>query len=385
MNSKVIQVVGLVVIVVLLGFAWYQQQQLNDARTQIASLTGELEKQKQAARPAAEPKGAPAAPATTAGIELKFHTLIPPVANPIKTMWAPWVEKVNAAAAGKMKVTIYPSMQLGGTPRDLVSQVKDGVVDIVWTLPGYTPGRFPVSEVFELPFVHSNAVATTQAIQDFQPKYLTKEWGDYHVLLLHVHAGSLIMSRKPITKFEDMKGLKIRTATRTMSWYLDTAGALPNDQPVPEVVQMICKGVADALALPYEIAPTFKVQELVQHFSTLEGSQPRLNTSVFSFLMNKQSYAKLPTDMKRIIDANSGKNIAEAAGKNWEAIETPAKAVMASIKDNKFHVIPAAEVAKFKAAGKPAKDRWIGEMDKMGLKGADMLKEAEGLVAKYTK
>lgn len=317
--------------------------------------------------------------------ELKFHTLIPPVANPIKHMWGPWVERVNKAAAGKMKITIFPAMQLGGTPRDLPNQVKDGVVDIVWTLPGYTPGRFPISEVFELPFVHTNAVATTQAIQDFQPKYLMKEWGDYHVLLLHVHAGSLIMSRKPITKFEDMKGLKIRTATRTMSWYLETAGSVPIDQPVPEVVQMISKGTVDALALPYEIAPAYKTQELVQHFSELAGNQPRLNTSVFSLLMNKNSYAKLPTEMKRIIDANSGKNIAELAGKTWEDIEKPGKAAMASVKTNQFHTIPAAEVAKFKAAAKPAKDRWVAEMNKMGLKGAEMLKEAESLVAKYTK
>jgi len=334
---------------------------------------------------AAAMASAVASPVNAQQIDLKFHTMVPPVANPIKTMWQPWADKVNAEAKGKMKITIYPAMQLGGTARDVVSQVKDSVVDMGWTLPGYTPGRFPVSEVFELPFVHTNAVATTLALQDFQAKYLKDEFKDYQVILLHSHAGSLIMSRKPITKFDDMKGLKIRTATRTMSWYLDSIGAVPIDQPVPEVVQMISKGTVDALALPYEIAPAYKTQELVQYFTTLEGNQPRLNTSVFSMLMSKASYAKLPTDMKRLIDANSGKNIAEKAGKNWEDIEAPSKAIMASVKDNKFPVIPAAEAAKFKAAGKVAKDRWVGEMNKMGLKGAEMLKEAEALVLKYTK
>jgi TRAP-type C4-dicarboxylate transport system substrate-binding protein len=317
-------------------------------------------------------------------IELRFHTLIPPVANPIKTMWQPWTDTVNAAAKGKMKVTIYPAMQLGGTPPQLVDQVKDGVVDITWTLPGYTPGRFPVSEVFELPFVHTNPVATTLALQDFQSKYLKDEFKGYHVLLLHVHAGSLIMSKRPILKFEDMKGLSIRTATRTMSWYLDSIGAQPIDAPVPEVVQMISRGVVHALALPYEIAPAFKVQDLVDNYSELAGKQARLNTSVFSFLMNPNSYAKLPADMKAIIDQNSGYSIARKAGENWAAIEEPAKKVMASVSRNKFHTIPAAEAAKFAAAGKAAKDRWIAEMGRKGLNGAAMLKEAEDLVRKYT-
>jgi TRAP-type C4-dicarboxylate transport system substrate-binding protein len=275
-------------------------------------------------------------------------------------------------------------MQLGGTPPQLVDQVKDGVVDLTWTLPGYTPGRFPISEVFELPFVHTNPVATTLALQDFQPKYLKDEFKGYHVLLLHVHAGSLIMSKKPILKFADMKGLSIRTATRTMSWYLDSIGAQPIDAPVPEVVQMISRGVVQGLALPYEIAPAFKVQDLVDNFSELEGKQPRLNTSVFSFLMNPNSYAKLPADMKAIIDQNSGYSIARKAGENWAAIEDPAKKVMASVSRNKFHTIPAAEAAKFAAAGKAAKDRWIAEMGRKGLNGAAMLKEAEDLVRKYT-
>lgn len=325
-----------------------------------------------------------AGPAQSQEIELRFHTLIPPVANPIKTMWRPWVDRVNEAAEGKMKITIYPSMQLGGAPPQLVDQVKDGVVDMTWTLPGYTPGRFPVTEVFELPFVHTNPVATTLAIQDFQPKYLKDDWKDYHVLLLHVHAGSLIMSKRPVTKFEDMKGLSIRTATRTMSWYLDSIGAQPIDAPVPEVVQMVARGVVQALALPYEIAPAFKVQDLVEHFSELEGDQPRLNTSVFSLLMNPASYNKLPADMKKIIDDNSGRNIAREAGENWAAIEEPAKEIMASRSKNEFHVIPAAEAEKFAAAGRAAKDRWVAEMNEKGLNGAAMLEEAEALVRKYT-
>ena len=89
-------------------------------------------------------------------VTLRLHTLIPPPANPYKTFLQPWADRIAKASGGRLKVQLYPSMQLGGKPPQLVDQVKDGVVDIVWTLPGYTAGRFPKLEVFELPFVHTD-------------------------------------------------------------------------------------------------------------------------------------------------------------------------------------------------------------------------------------
>ncbi len=325
-------------------------------------------------------------PARSETVTLRLHTLIPPPANPYKTFLKPWADKVAKASKGRLKVQLYPSMQLGGKPPQLVDQVKDGVVDIVWTLPGYTAGRFPVTEVFELPFVHTTPQATTMALQDYQAKYLKDEFKDYHVLLLHVHGGSLFMTKgKAITKVADLKGRKIRTATRVGGWYLKSLGAVPIGAPVPQIPQMLAKGVIDGVLLPYEIAPGFKLQELANNFSILSGNQPRMNTSVFSFLMNKNSYAKLPADLKKVIDDLSGRNIAGWAGQNWADIEITARKVMASKKKNKFHVIPPAEVAKMKAAAKPTVERWLKQMKAKGLDGAAMLADARAMVAKYTK
>ena len=130
-------------------------------------------------------------------ITLRVHSFLPPPANPVKTFIKPWIEKVEKEAGGKLKIQYYPSMQLGGKPPQLMDQVKDGVVDIIWSLPGYTAGRFPRLEVFELPLVHTNPVATTLAIQDFQKKHLQEEFKDYHVLLLNNHAGSMFMTKEP--------------------------------------------------------------------------------------------------------------------------------------------------------------------------------------------
>lgn len=326
---------------------------------------------------------APSAIAQT--VTLKLHVFIPPPANPYKTFLAPWAKKVEKDSGGKLKVQIYPSMQLGGKPPQLADQVRDGIVDIVWTLPGYTAGRFPKLEVFELPFVHTTPQATTMAIQDYYDKHLKEEFKDYHVLLLHVHAGSLFQTKKPVRKFTDVKGLKIRTATRAGGWYLKSIGAVPIGAPLPAIPQMLSKGVIEGALLPFEISPAIKMQQLVSHFSVLEGDQPRMNTSTFSFLMNKKSYANLPDDLKKVIDANSGRALAKIAGQNWADVEEPGRKVMASQKKNQFHTIPAAEVAKFKAAAKPAIDRWIAQMKKKGVDGEALLKDAREMIAKHSK
>jgi TRAP-type transport system periplasmic protein len=326
-----------------------------------------------------------AGPTVAQEVTLRLHSFLPPPANPVKTFLKPWIAKVLKESGGRLKVQYYPSMQLGGKPPQLMDQVKDGVVDMIFSLPGYTAGRFPRLEVFELPLVHTNPLATTLAIQDFQKKHLQEEFKDYKVLLLNCHAGSMFMSKKPIRRLKDIRGMKIRTATRAGGWLLAEIGAVPIGAPLPKIPQMLSKGVISGAMLPFEIAPAIKMQELVSNFTTLEGNQPRMNTSTFAFLMNKASYAKLPADLKKVIDNNSGDNIARAAGENWAAIELPAGKLMASKKKNKFHTLPAADVAELHKAAKPVIDRWLKEMKGRGIDGAALLADARAMVAKHTK
>ncbi len=145
------------------------------------------------------------APARSAEVTLRMHTFIPPVANPGKTFLAPWAKKIGKASNGRIKVQPFWAMQLGGKPPQLLGQVKDGVVDIVWTLTGFTAGRAPKVEVFELPFVHRNSVSTTLALQDYQDKHLKDEYKDYKILLLHSHAGAMFMTKGPVKVMADLK------------------------------------------------------------------------------------------------------------------------------------------------------------------------------------
>ena len=147
----------------------------------------------------------------------KIHHFVPPVAPAHTKLIKPWADRIEKASNGRIKFEIYPAMQLGGKPPQLVQQVLDGVADIAWTLPGYSPGRFLKHEVFELPFMHTTTHPTNMALQDYMAKH-GDEYKDLKMLMMHVHAGQVFHSKDPIKTAADLKGKKVRTPTRTGGW-----------------------------------------------------------------------------------------------------------------------------------------------------------------------
>jgi TRAP-type C4-dicarboxylate transport system substrate-binding protein len=315
---------------------------------------------------------------------LRMHHFVPPKAPPSSRFMMPWAERVAKSSGGKIKIDLFPAMQLGGTPPQLVDQVRDGVVDLTFTLPGYTADRFPRTEVFEVPFLHTHAGATAQALQDYFDKYLKEEYAAYKVILLYTHDGAVISASKPVMSLNDFKGLKIRTANRGGGVFLRGVGATPVGSPVTEIQTMLTKGVIDGVLLPYEIMPAFKIHELVHNHITLTGAQPRIGTSVFSVLMNKKRYDGLSAELKKAIDDNSGRHIAKWAGETWEDVEKPGMA-MAQKAGNKFMQIPAAEVDKIRKAVQPEIDKFLAELSKPGFDAKQAFADAQKMVAKYSK
>jgi TRAP-type C4-dicarboxylate transport system substrate-binding protein len=324
-------------------------------------------------------------PAASQEVTLRLHTFLPPVANPVKHFVMPWVEKVEKESNGRIKVQVYPSMQLGGKAEQLMSQVRDGVVDIVWALPGFQPGLMPKLEIFELPFLHRSTQATVMALQDYIEKYMKKDFEPYHVLLVNCHAGALFMTKDPINTIEDFRGMKLRSYSRTNAWILEALGATPLQVALPELAPMLSKGTVSGSILPYEIAPSVKMQDLTNYFTTLAPPQPRLSTAIFAFLMNKQKYESLPPDLKKVIDDNAGRNLAPFGIKTWDQIELDGEAVMHTKPKNKFVQLSAEETAKFKSKVQPVFDRFKKLLDDGGDDGAKVLADAEALEAKYSK
>jgi TRAP-type C4-dicarboxylate transport system substrate-binding protein len=318
-------------------------------------------------------------------ITLKVHHFWPPGGMPPTQILAPWCDRIAADSGNRLKCQIYPAMQLGGTPAQLMVQVKDGVVDIAFTLPGYTAGRFPVMEVFELPFMSNSAEAASRAAWDFYGKYAVKEFHGVKPLMFATHDEGYLHTRdKQIKALADFKGLKLRAPTRQTNKLLASLGASPVGMPLPAVADAVSKGTIDGFALPWEVIPSVKLHEMVKYHTETDSSRPALYTAVFVLAMNPAKYDSLPADLKAVIDKNSGAVLSQAAGHSWDASQAAARK-HAVDRGNIFYTVPPAEVDRWIAASRPLYDDWVADMDRRGMPGKQMLGEAQALLAKYKK
>ena len=320
-----------------------------------------------------------------ADVTLKLHQMLPPQATIPKNALEPWAKKVADESGGRIAVELYPAMQLGGKPADLVDQVKDGVVDLIWTVIGYTPGRFPKTEAFELPFVMTTAEATSVAFQEYYEKHMKDEFKDYHVLAVHTHGPGLIhtVAAKPIKSLDDMKGLKLRGTSKVVNQMLEAMGATPIGMPVTAVPEALSKSVIDGSVVPWEVTPSIKIAELAPNHAAFSGKNG-LYTGTFLFAMNKDAYEALPDDLKKVIDANSGVELARKFGIAMDQGDIGGKA-LAEKAGNTINTLDETETARWKAAGEAVTKAWIADMDSKGLDGTTLYKDAVDLIAKNTK
>ena len=318
-------------------------------------------------------------------VTLKFHTFMAPTSNVWLTMHKAWMEKVEKESAGRIKFEAYPAMQLGGTPVQLYDQARDGVVDIVWTLPGNTAGRFPRIEVFELPFIMNNAEATSKAYWEYFQTQAPDEFKETQVLALHVHGPGMFHSaNKPINKAADLKGLKVRGPTRQVTQLLGALGAIPVGLPLPQIPDALSKGTIEACAIPWEVVPSVKVHELTKFHSEFPASSPALYTTTFVMAMNKPKYEGLAPDLKKVIDANSGLATSAWLGKTQQGND-PIGRKSATDRNNTIHTFSAAETQEFIKLSAAVDEDWVVDMDKKGFKGKALLDSARALIAKHGK
>jgi TRAP-type C4-dicarboxylate transport system substrate-binding protein len=318
-------------------------------------------------------------------VTLKFHTFMAPMSNVWLTMHKPWMEKVEKDSGGRIKFEGYPAMQLGGTPVQLYDQARDGVVDIVWTLPGNTAGRFPRIEVFELPFMMNNAEATSKAYWEYVQTQAPDEFKDTHVIALHVHGPGMFHSAtKQIKSVTDLKGMKVRGPTRQITKMLGAVGATPVGMPLPAITDALSKGTIDACAIPWEVVPSIKVHELTKFHSEFDNTGGALYTTTFVMAMNNAKYNSLAPDLKRVIDANSGMAASAWLGKTQQSND-PAGRKTAVDRGNTIYQFTAAQRDEFVKLSSNVDDEWVADMDKRGFKGAQLLSTAKALIAKHGK
>jgi TRAP-type C4-dicarboxylate transport system substrate-binding protein len=162
-------------------------------------------------------------------------------------------------------------------------------------------------------------------------------------------------------------------------------GATPVAMPVPQVPEALSKGVIDGAVIPYEVAPSLKVNELTNFTAETDRSYNALYTTVFVLPMNKAKYESLPADLKAVIDKNSGRELSAFLGKTQAGHDVPGKKVFEASPNQKISIIPKAELEKWKKATDSLDDAWVAEMTGKGMDGKGMLQSATDLIKQYTK
>ncbi len=314
---------------------------------------------------------------------LRLHQMLPSQATiPAKAI-APWAQKVEADSGGRIKVQLFHAMQLGGAPPQLFDQARDGVVDITWTVLGYTPGRFPKTEVFELPFMSGSAEQSSKAIQEYVEKFAADEFREVKLIAVHTHGPGLFHTKQPVTGLESLRGMKIRGGSRIINNMLTKLGATPVGMPVPAVTEALSKGVLDGTTIPWEVAPPLKVHELVKNHTTFAGTAG-LYTQTFAFSMNRAAYNKLPDDLKKVIDNNSGIEVAALFGRAMDEGDKLGRELAVNAGNN-IVALDMAETQRWRRTAAAVEADWVKEMAGKSIDGTTLIKEAQALIAKHAK
>lgn len=325
-----------------------------------------------------------AAVAAAQEVTLRLHQFLPPQSTVPAQLLSPWARKIEDESGGRIRIEIYSSMALGGKPSELYDQAREGVVDMVYTLVGYTPGRFPRVEVLELPFMMTDAEATSRAYWDLHESDMKEtDFRDVHILATWVHGpGLLHVKGEGIRRLEDMQGKKLRGPTRIINDMLDQLGATPVGMPVPAVPEALAKGVIDGAVVPWEVTTALKIAELTETHTDFAGDHA-LYTAAFVLAMNKARYESLPQDLKAIIDANSGSGVSAMFGRIQQAADAEGRAV-AEARGNLLVTLDEAETARWKEAARPVIDNWLADMEGKGIDGRALYDKARALIEKYS-
>jgi TRAP-type transport system periplasmic protein len=320
-----------------------------------------------------------ARPAAAQEIRLKFSHFLPAAHNHHANVVVPWAEEVKRRTNGRVEITIFPGASLCPPPRQYEC-AKDGIADLSWGVTGWTPGRFPLTSVIELPFMHRTAAVGSQMLGDLWDRHLKKEYEDTHVLYLNVHpAGHIHTHSRQVRTLEDFKGMRIRTPTAVVGDLLDMLGATKVGMPATAIYEAMSQKVVDGFGMPFEALPPFRLHE-VSRYHTEVG----MYTTAFAVHMNKAKYNGLPADVKKVLDetTSTASGYWKKVGESWDRAEIAGRKAVVERK-NEIYVLPREDRRKWRDAVKGLDDKWAADLEKRGLPGKALVKEARELSVKY--
>ncbi len=269
--------------------------------------------------------------ANAADLTLRFGHFWPAVSAAQKDIFQAWADQVKADSDGKIKVDIYASSTLAKPPAQY-DAVTNRILDVTATVQGYTANRFPLTQIVELPGIVKTAVEGSCVIQTlYDEGLINSEYKDTKPLFLFTHGpGMLHIKGKKVEKPSDLANLRIRRPTSVVASLLEKLQALPVGMPAPSSYQSLQRGVIDGVALPWEGATVFKINELADNHTDIGG----LYSLSFIVTMNKDVYNGLAPELKAVIDKNSGMAWSLKSGQSFDQLDAKGLAEAKKMGDN---------------------------------------------------
>ena len=239
---------------------------------------------------------------------------------------AKWCEEVAQATSNRVRCNILPKPVVA--PPGTFDAVRDGLADLSYSVHGYTPGRYTMTQIAELPFLGDSAESTSVAYQRIYDRHLAKanEHKGLKVIAVFTHGPGIVFnSKRPIASIGDMQGLKFRVGGGMVNEVGKAIGANVTLKPAPESYELMSSGVMDGVFFPAESVEAFKLDKLVKHKTTFPGGL--YNTS-FAFVMNQATWNKIPKADQDAITKLSGEYAARLFGRGWDGVDRRSNAFM---------------------------------------------------------
>ncbi|MCW5632139.1 MAG: TRAP transporter substrate-binding protein [Rubrivivax sp.] len=317
--------------------------------------------------------------AASAQVTLTLSSWVPP-AHLLTRAQSDWCNEVSKATSGRIKCNLLPKA-VAPAPATF-DAVRDGLADLSFIVQGYTPGRFTMTKVAEMPFLGDSAVATSVAYHRIHEKHLAKfdEHKGVKVLAMFTHGpGVIFNAKKPVTSLADLQGLKFRVGGGVVNEIGKALGVNMTLKPAPESYELLSTGVVDGTWFPDESIVSFKLDKVIKHRTAVPGGL--YNTS-FALIMNQATWDKIPKADQEVITKLAGENAARFIGKYWDETDAQSRDVQKAAGVQSITASPAF-VAEFKAKTAAIDEAWAKEAEAKGLKNAAaVLQELRAEIAK---
>jgi len=278
-----------------------------------------------------------------------------------------WAKEIEKRTNGRVKINMFPGGTL--TPADkCYDGVVQGISDIGMSVLAYTRGKFPLTEVIDLPLGYKSGAAATKLVNEYYEKFKPKELDEVKIMYLHAHGPGILHTKKPVTKLEELKGLKIRS-TGLSKKVVEALGGTPVAMPMGETYDALSRGVAEGSMAPIEALQGWKWGEVVK--ATTENFGSAYSTAFF-VAMNKAKWSALPPDIQKVFEEVNREWI-EKTGKMWDEIDKSGREFTLGL-GNKIIQLSKEEDARWAAAVKPILDEYVNDMKAKGLPGEEALK-----------